>query len=141
MKNSITDSAKHIPTKCLNAISNKANNKIETPKGITSANVCEIFGGTSSGIWIVIFLLTQNLYTLHTKNATKKAVNNPLDPMYPLENPPLIESTPTTKKPTIPAIRVEILLICLLTGISLFKLSHKFFAVVPATSTANNPIE
>ena len=94
--------------------------KILTANGITSLNVCEIFGGTASGILIVIFLLTKNLYRFAVKNATKNAVNNPFDPIYPDANPSLIESTATTMNPIIEHIIVEIALIWLSTGISRF---------------------
>ena len=58
-KNVITPSAKLIPTKFLNNKSNTQIIMIASPNGMISLNVCERFGGTCSGILIVISLEIQ----------------------------------------------------------------------------------
>ena len=64
----------------LTKISNIQKNNTERDIGIISANVCDIFPGTSLGSLIVIFLPTQNLYIL---GIVKPIINDVRRPFVP----------------------------------------------------------
>ncbi len=51
-----------------------------TENGMMSLKVCEMLGGTCSGILMVMLRLMKNLYTMPTTNAEINAVRRPLEP-------------------------------------------------------------
>src|SRR5699024_713921 len=129
------------PNAALLSKSKPYNTTLFRSNGIISLNTCEIFGGTSSGIFIVTFFLTQMLYIITVTNADKNPVNKPLVPRNSLANPPsFIESEAKNKKPQIDANIVDIKLICFVfSNLRLYE-SVKDLAVVPATNNATIPI-